>query len=225
MVTITTRCRVFDQLNYSQRVKIWCSLGNNQNMISDVSGINAQMAMQTQFFKELTCEIHDQWIFLCMLGLWCSSVTEIKKRLFINWRKVEMSGSAVIWIVRTTKRNDVNDKCVFTGFGGFAGNNITSTLAKLGVGRRVWLSTIDYIWKELCLSVFLSYPLPSPLPSPSCCRMLKESGPILRNWFPDIKEKNHRILISSAIRDWGGGGESSETGGWLTKKSRELGKG
>ena len=46
-----------------------------------------------------------------------------------------MSGSAVIWIVRATKRNDVNDKRVFTGFGGFAGNNITSALAKLGVGR------------------------------------------------------------------------------------------
>lgn len=164
MVTITTRCRVFDQLNYSQRVKIWCSLGNNQNMISDVSGINAQMATQTQFFKELTCEIHDQWIFLCMLSLWCSSVTEIKKRLFINWRKVEMSGSAVIWIVRATKRNDVNDKRVFTGFGGFAGNNITSALAKLGVGRSLALHNRLHLKRALpfCVS-FLSAPLPSPL--------------------------------------------------------------
>lgn len=57
---MTTRCHVFDQLNYSQRVKIWCSLGNNQNMISGVSGINAQMTLRTQFFKELTCEINDQ---------------------------------------------------------------------------------------------------------------------------------------------------------------------
>ena len=162
MVTITTRCCVFDQLNYSQRVKIWCALGNNQNMISDVSGINAQMATQTQFFKAHTCEINDQWIFLCMLGLWCFSVTDTRKRLFINWRKVEMSGSGVIWIVRATKRNDVNDKFIFTGFGGFAGNNITSALAKLGVGRGVWLSTIDYIWKELCLSVFISSPSPLP---------------------------------------------------------------
>lgn len=52
--------RVFDQLNYSQRVKVWCSPGNNQNMISGMSGINAQMVTQTRFFKELTCEINDQ---------------------------------------------------------------------------------------------------------------------------------------------------------------------
>lgn len=162
LVTITTRCCVFDQLNYSQRVKIWCSLGNNQNMISGVSGINAQMATQTQFFKELTCEINDQWIFLCMLGLWCFSVTEIKKRLFINWRKVEMSGSGVIWIVRATEKNDVNDKFLFTEFGGLAGNNITRALAKLGLGRGVWFSIIDYIWNESALSC--SFPPPTPLP-------------------------------------------------------------
>lgn len=125
-------------------------------MTSGVSGINAQMVTQTQFFKELTCEINDQWIFLCMLGLWCFSVTEIKKRLFINWRKVEMSGSGVIWIVRATKRNDVNDKFVFTGFGGFTGNGITRALPKLGVGRGIWLFRIDCIWKELCLSVLIS---------------------------------------------------------------------
>lgn len=33
---------------------------------------------------------------LLYVGLMMFSVTEIKKRLFINWKKVEMSGSTVI---------------------------------------------------------------------------------------------------------------------------------
>lgn len=112
------------------------SFRNNQNLISGASGINAQMARQTWFFKELTCEIKGQWIFLCMLGSWCFSDTEIKKRLFINRKKVEMSGSGVIWIVRDTKRNDVNDEFTFTGVRESSRNSISRASPKLGWGRR-----------------------------------------------------------------------------------------
>lgn len=94
------------------------------------------------------------------VGLMMFSVTEFRERLFINGKKVEMSASAVIRIVRATKRNDVNDKSVFPGFGGLAGNNITQALPRWGVGRGISLCTIDYICKEPCLTLFISFPSP-----------------------------------------------------------------
>lgn len=48
-------------------------------MISGVSGIKAQIVTQTQFFKELTAEINDLWIFLYVLGYDISQLQKSKR--------------------------------------------------------------------------------------------------------------------------------------------------
>lgn len=182
-------------------------------MISGVSGINAQMVTQTQFFKELICEINDQWIFLCMLGLWCFSVTEIKKRLFINWRKVEMSGSGVIWSVRATKRNEVNDKFRFHWVLGLYRKQYHQGFAQAGGGERN-LAFQDrlHLKRALC---FCAHFLPHP--SAHVGDFLKESPPMLRSRIPHIDDKSHHILIGSATRHW-------VQGSWETEECRPRGK-
>lgn len=65
-----------------------------------------KMVAQTAFFKHLTCGTRDWWIFSSVTGSRCSLAAQIRKRLFINWRRAGCQAPEVLRAVISARKNN-----------------------------------------------------------------------------------------------------------------------